>query len=146
MRHGHIEGIRNIIVKKLDQKKSFALWRIEGPWFAVTKRPIGVKLGGGKGKIDQYVVPVKAGRIILEVGGRVVLEEVEPYMKKIARMLPVKARVVSRQMLAEEQEEKERLEKENLNAFSFKYCARNNMLGIKHILSPYDYRWFGKYR
>jgi len=146
LNHGHIEAVRNIIVKKLNQKTTFAQWRIDAPWFAVTKRPIGVKLGGGKGKIDEYVVPVKADRIILEIGGKVVLEEVESYLTSITKILPGRCRIVSRQMLADEVKEKEKLEKENENMFSFQYCAKNNMFGIKNILSPYDYRWHGKYK
>lgn len=146
LHHGHLEAIRNIIIRKLDQKSSFAYWRIDAPWFALTKRPVGVKLGGGKGKIDKYVVPIKADRILLEVGGRVVLEEVEPYLKKIAKLLPVESRVVSRKILKKEKKQKEELEESNLNMFTFKYCAQQNMLGIKQFLSPYDYMWYGKYR
>lgn len=33
-------------------------------------------MGGGKGNIDHYVTPVKAGRVIIEVGGPVEWEEV----------------------------------------------------------------------
>lgn len=28
-----------------------------------------MRLGGGKGSIDHYVTPIKAGRVILEIGG-----------------------------------------------------------------------------
>ena len=39
----------------------------------------GTRMGGGKGQIDQYVTPVKAGRIIIEMAGRVEYEEVSFY-------------------------------------------------------------------
>ena len=29
----------------------------------------GHRMGGGKGAIDHYVTPIKAGRVIMEVGG-----------------------------------------------------------------------------
>lgn len=37
---------------------------------------VGKRHGGGKGPIDHYVTPVKAGRILFEVGGKCVYEEV----------------------------------------------------------------------
>ena len=40
----------------------------------------GVRMGGGKGQIDQYVTPVKAGRIIIELAGRLEHEEVTFYV------------------------------------------------------------------
>ena len=33
-------------------------------------------MGGGKGAIDHYVTPIKAGRVIVEVGGPIEFEEV----------------------------------------------------------------------
>lgn len=33
-------------------------------------------MGGGKGAIDHYVTPIKARRVILEVGGHVEYDEV----------------------------------------------------------------------
>lgn len=33
-------------------------------------------MGGGKGAIDHYVTPIKAGRVIIELGGTVEFEEV----------------------------------------------------------------------
>lgn len=38
-------------------------------------------MGGGKGAIDHYVTPVKAGRVIIEVGGPVEYEEVIEFFK-----------------------------------------------------------------
>jgi len=54
----------------------FAVWRIDPPWKAVAKKGAGKTLGGGKGSIDHYVTPVKAGRIIIELGGECEFEEV----------------------------------------------------------------------
>lgn len=39
-------------------------------------KAIGVRMGLGKGSIHHYVTPVKAGRIIIEVGGNCEYEEV----------------------------------------------------------------------
>jgi large subunit ribosomal protein L16 len=36
----------------------------------------GMRMGGGKGPIDHYVTPVKAGRVIVELAGKCEFEEV----------------------------------------------------------------------
>jgi len=53
----------------MDVNTMFAVWRIEPPWKPITKKGIGVRMGGGKGAINHYVTPVKADRIIVEMGG-----------------------------------------------------------------------------
>lgn len=47
----------------------FALWRIEPPWQPLSKKGIGKRMGGGKGSIHHYATPVRAERIIVELGG-----------------------------------------------------------------------------
>jgi len=73
--HGHFEAIR-YGMKKIDEKRMFAVWRIPPPWKPVTRKGIGHKMGGGKGSIDHYVTPVKAGRIIIELGGECEFSEI----------------------------------------------------------------------
>lgn len=70
MRSEHFEMARLVVARKLDQKRMFAIWRVDPPWQPVTKKGQGQRMGGGKGAIDHYVTPIKAGRIILEVGGK----------------------------------------------------------------------------
>ena len=76
LHHGHFEMIRIGINKKLEQSQMFAVWRIEPPWKPVSRKGIGHKMGGGKGSVDHYVTPVKAGRIIIEVAGECEFSEV----------------------------------------------------------------------
>ena len=56
------------ISRNLDQKKTFAIYRVDAPYKPITSHGVGKKMGGGKGSIDHYGTPVKAGRIILEIG------------------------------------------------------------------------------
>jgi large subunit ribosomal protein L16 len=63
----------------------------------------------------------------------------------VARILPFKARVVTRKMMEEEEVEQAELEAKNVNPFTFQYCAQSNMLGCQKWLSPYDYEWHGKH-
>ncbi|XP_053384436.1 39S ribosomal protein L16, mitochondrial-like [Mercenaria mercenaria] len=142
----HIDNIRLQVIRKMDDKKSFAYWRFDPPWQSVTKKGQGVRMGGGKGAIKFYVTPIRARRIILEMGGEVEFEEVKPILQVVIDMLPFEARIVSRESLEQLNKEEELLEKMNQNPFTFEYAAKNNMLGIKKWLSPYDYLWYGKYR
>lgn len=76
VKHPHIELARLSIGKKMDTSRMFAIWRIAEPWQPLHKKGVGVRLGGGKGAIDHYCTPVKAGRVILEMGGKCEFEEV----------------------------------------------------------------------
>ena len=137
--------IRLTINRKMDESRMFAVWRVEQPWKSVTKKGQGHRMGGGKGAIDHYVFPLRAGRIIVEMGGHCEFEEVEQILTQIARILPFRARVVTRTMMKEEEEKAVELEAGNVNPFTFQYCAKNNMLGCYKWLSPYDFKWHGKY-
>ncbi|MBP6882630.1 MAG: 50S ribosomal protein L16 [Candidatus Levybacteria bacterium] len=61
----------------------------------VSKKPPEVRMGGGKGDIEEYVAPVLPGRILFEMGG--VTEEVATEALRLAsHKLPVKTRLISR--------------------------------------------------
>lgn len=49
-------------------------WTRVFPHKPITKKPVGVKMGSGKGDVDQHVAVVKPGMILFELGG--VTEEV----------------------------------------------------------------------
>lgn len=57
------------------KKITFATKRLGKYWIKVfphkpiTKKPVGVKMGSGKGAIDTYVAVVKPGTILFELGG-----------------------------------------------------------------------------
>lgn len=76
IKHPHIEMARLSIGRKLDTSRMFAVWRIPEPWQPLHKRGIGIRLGGGKGSIDHYASPIKAGRVILEIAGNCEFNEV----------------------------------------------------------------------
>lgn len=42
----------------------FATWRVDAPWQPITKKSLGMRMGGGKAAIDHYATPVKAGKNI----------------------------------------------------------------------------------
>lgn len=145
LKHETCEMIRMIIVRQMDEANMFAVWRHNSLWQSVSKKGIGVRMGGGKGAIDHYVFPFKAERIILEIGGTCEYVEVMPMLKAIQKKLPFRSRLVTHKSM-QEREAKEKWEEENnLNPFTFKYCAQNNVLGCRTFLNDYDHKWYGKY-
>lgn len=50
-------------------KREGKYWIKVFPYKPLTLKPVGVKMGSGKGAIEQYVAPVKPGFILFEVGG-----------------------------------------------------------------------------
>ncbi|XP_012282905.1 39S ribosomal protein L16, mitochondrial [Orussus abietinus] len=146
MAYKHFEMVRMSLIRKLDYDRMFAIWRIDAPWQPITKKSQGQRMGGGKGAIDHYVTPVRAGRVIVEVGGQCEYIEVERILQVIAKKLPFDAIAVSHEKLNEIQETEERLERENLNPWTFKYIVQNNLGGCLNWISPVDKLWFGKYR
>ncbi|KAG2462587.1 RM16 protein, partial [Polypterus senegalus] len=142
---GHFEMMRLTINRKIDSETTFARWGVNAPDKPITRKGLGKRMGGGKGEIDHYVTPVRCGRIIVELGGHVEFQEVEPVLTEVVKKLPFPAKVVSRESLAAMKQEEQELELNNQNPWTFKRIVSTNMLGIRKVLSPYDLKYQGKY-
>ncbi|ROL45385.1 39S ribosomal protein L16, mitochondrial [Anabarilius grahami] len=142
---GHMEMMRLTINRRIDPSTTFALWRFKAPHKPITRKGLGQRMGGGKGAIDHYVTPVKCGRLVVEVGGRVELGEVKAVLTEVAKKLPFPAKVVSRESLAALHQEQAERETNNQNPWTFQRVARANMLGIRKVLSPFDIHNHGRY-
>lgn len=138
LRWGHFEMMRLGIGRKIDVNKMFAIWRVDAPWQPITKKGQGQRMGGGKGAIDHYVTPIKSGRIILELAGRLEYKEAFPILNMVAQKLPFKAQVVSQELLIKMQEKNSQ---ENLNPITMKYMIQNNLNGCNNWTSPRDYKF-----
>lgn len=143
IKFSHFEILRLSINRGLDETKMFAKWRVDPPWRPKTSKVLGARLGGGKAAIKYYCTPVKAERIIVELGGVVNWPEAKKLLRKNAQKLPFRSRVVSKQMLEMEKKREEILREYNVNLFDFVECAKENYLGIQTELSPYDYQFKG---
>ncbi|CAG9857133.1 unnamed protein product [Phyllotreta striolata] len=145
LKWGHFEMIRLTIGRKMDANRMFAIWRVDAPWQPITKKGQGQRMGGGKGGIDHYATPVKAGRVIIELGGKCEFKEVKDFLHDVAMKLPFKAMAVSQEIL-DKQKEQERWEEENnQNPYTMKYIIQNNLGGCYRWLSPTDMKYFCKY-
>ncbi|GIK84073.1 MAG: 50S ribosomal protein L16 [Patescibacteria group bacterium] len=50
-------------------KRAGKYWIKVFPHKPVTKKPVGVKMGSGKGAIEEYVAVVRPGQVLFELGG-----------------------------------------------------------------------------
>ena len=141
----HINSIRNVVNKHMDKKNMFAVWRIEPPWKPIVKKSQGKRGGGGKANIHHYATPIRAGSVIMELGGRIELDDCYYFLNAIAQRMPCDAFVVSKEILEKWRQEEIEMEKQNLNPITYERVVRNNMAGCLKWVSPYDQRWFGKY-
>lgn len=145
LRHGHFEMIRLTIGRKMDTNRMQAIWRVQAPWQPITKKGQGQRMGGGKGAIDHYVTPVRAGQIIVEIIGCCEFAEVKPFLSQVAQQLPFAAKAISQELVDEEIRREKELEAANMNPYTMKYVIQNNLNGCHRWLSPFDHKWFGKY-
>lgn len=102
-------------------------------------------MGGGKGAIDHYVTPIKAGRVIVEVGGKCEFKQVLPFLREVAEKLPFKAKATSFEMMEAAKIQENELELANINPYTAEYVIRNDMGGCHNWISKYDKKWFFKH-
>lgn len=74
-------------------KRQGQLWIKIFPDKPITKKPLEVRMGKGKGAPEYFVAVVKPGRILFEVGG-VPLEVAKEALRLAAQKLPVKTKFV----------------------------------------------------
>jgi len=144
MSRKHFEFLRNKFNKYLEKESSFAILRIDAPYKPKTSK-IGKRMGSGKGKVKSYVTPVKAGRVILEVGGKINWDETRPWLTRMAANMPMECIAVSAEQLERIKAEEKRLTEQNTNPYTIEWMIRNNILDCQSFLSPYDTKWFGKF-
>lgn len=88
-----IEAARRAMTHSL--QRGGKVWIRMFPDKPITKKPPEVTLGGGKGSVDHYVIPVKPGRILFEIDG-VSSAIAREAMRLAAHKLPVKTRFIQK--------------------------------------------------
>jgi len=64
----------------------------------ITKKPLDVRMGGGKGDVLEYVAVIKPGRIIFEMGG-VAKEIARTALTRASHKLPFATRIIEKEEL-----------------------------------------------
>lgn len=76
-------------------KRAGKLWIRVFPDKPTTKKGPGVKMGAGKGDIQQYVAVIRPGRILFELGGLGV-EEAREAFRKASHKIPMKTHFIGK--------------------------------------------------
>jgi large subunit ribosomal protein L16 len=76
-------------------KRAGQVWIRVYPDVPVTKKPLEVRMGSGKGSVELWVCRVKPGRILFEVDG-ISVELAKEAFRLAAAKLPIKTRFVAR--------------------------------------------------
>jgi len=88
-----IESARRVITRTV--QKGGKIWIRIFPDKPITKKGQETPMGGGKGSVDKYVVPIKPGRILFEMEG-VPEEKAKEALLKASHKLPLKTKFVKR--------------------------------------------------
>lgn len=74
-------------------KREGSLWIKIFPDKPITKKPLEVRMGKGKGAVEYWVAVVKPGRIMFEISG-VPFEVAKEALRLAAQKLPVKTKLI----------------------------------------------------
>lgn len=74
-------------------KREGSIWIMIFPDKPITKKPLEVRMGKGKGAVEYYAAVVKPGRMLFEISG-VPLETAKEALRLAAQKLPVKTKFV----------------------------------------------------
>ena len=88
-----LESARVAITRHV--KRTGKLWIRVFPDKPVSKKPLEVRMGKGKGAVDHWVAVVKPGRVMFEVGG-VPDDVAREALRRASYKLPVKTKVIPR--------------------------------------------------
>ena len=93
IRSNQIEAARVAMTRYI--KRGGKVWIKIFPDKPVTVKPLGTRMGSGKGAVDRWVAVVKPGRVMFEISG--VAEEVAKEALRLAsHKLPCKCKIVSK--------------------------------------------------
>ena len=89
-----IEAARQAITRYL--KRGGKVWIRIFPHTPVSKKPLDVKMGSGKGEPQFYVAKVKAGTVMFEVAD-VAEEKAREALRLASHKLPVKCKIIKKE-------------------------------------------------
>ena len=93
IKSNQIEAARIAMTRYI--KRGGEVWIKIFPDKPVTVKPLGTRMGSGKGAVDRWVAVVKPGRVMFEISG--VAEEVAKEALRLAsHKLPCKCKIVSK--------------------------------------------------
>lgn len=89
-----IEAARQAITRYI--KRGGKVWIRIFPHTPVTKKPLDVKMGSGKGEPQFYVAKVKTGTVMFEMG-EVTEEQAKEALRLASHKLPVRCKIIKKE-------------------------------------------------
>jgi large subunit ribosomal protein L16 len=89
-----IEAARIALTRHM--KRGGRVWIKIFPYKPVSKKPLEVRMGAGKGSVEFYVAPIRTGRIIYEIGSEVEPQVAREALELAAAKLPIRTRVIAK--------------------------------------------------
>ncbi|MBI2635527.1 MAG: 50S ribosomal protein L16 [Parcubacteria group bacterium] len=89
-----IEAARRAMTRYIE--RGGKIWIRIFPDKPITRKGAETPMGGGKGGVEYYVVPIKPGRILFEIDG-VSKDLAREAMKRAAYKLPIKTKFISKE-------------------------------------------------
>ena len=89
-----IEAARQAITRYV--KRGGKIWIRIFPHTPVTKKPLDVKMGSGKGEPQFYVAKVKAGTVMFEISD-VTVEQAREAFRLAGHKLPVRTKIIKKE-------------------------------------------------
>lgn len=96
LRSSHLEAIRRFVQKRIKKRIKDKLRVCVFPDLPITKKSSGVRMGKGKGAIEFWVTPVYSGRVLFELGSRILFNDAFSIFMRSSLKLPLKAKFVVR--------------------------------------------------
>lgn len=91
-----IEAARRAITRSV--KRGGKIWIRIFPDKPVSKKPLEVRMGGGKGNVEYWVAQIQPGRVLYEIEG-ITEEQARAAFRLAAAKLPVQTTFVARTLL-----------------------------------------------
>ena len=91
-----IEAARRAVTRYV--KRGGRIWIRIFPDKPISKKPLEVRMGGGKGNVEYWVAQIQPGRMLYEIEG-VTEEQAREAFRLAAAKLPVQTTFVTRQVL-----------------------------------------------
>lgn len=88
-----IEAARRVLARMM--KRQGRIWIRVFPDTPVTKKPLEVRMGSGKGSVELWVAKIKPGRVMFEIEG-VAPEIAREALARAADKLPLDCKVIER--------------------------------------------------
>jgi large subunit ribosomal protein L16 len=89
-----IEAARIALTRHM--KRGGRVWIKMFPHKPVTRKPLEVRMGAGKGSVEYYVAQIRPGRIMYEIGAEVEANVAKEALELAAAKLPIRTRVIAK--------------------------------------------------